>query len=76
MKLKYLLEVIAPDQKICVVDDMGPYNDAAPLNEVPVSSLIYAVDREVTKVYYDDDDDTITIELEEWSESKEEKETC
>lgn len=68
MKLKDLLEVICRDQRICVVDNFGPHNDPAPLNEVPITSLISSVDREVVTIYYDNDDNTITIELEDWEE--------
>ena len=65
MKLKELLSNIALDQRICVCDTFGAHNDSAPLREVPLFTLVSDLDREVSKIYYDDDDDTITIELED-----------
>ena len=66
MKLKELLKVLRHDTVICVVDDMGPHNDPAPLGEIGIPTLIHELEREVELVYFDPADNSITIELEEY----------
>lgn len=66
MKLKELLKVIKPDTVVCVFDDMGSYNDPKPLKEIGVSTLIRELERKVISVFYDPDDNSLSIELEEY----------
>lgn len=66
MKLKELLKVIKPDTVVCVFDDMGAYNDPKPLREIGVPTLIHELEREVVSVFYDHDDDSLSIELEDY----------
>ena len=66
MKLKELLKVTRPDTVVCVFDDMGAYNDPAPLREIGVPALIHELEREIISVYYDSDDNSLSIELEEY----------
>lgn len=66
MKLKELLKVLRHDTVVCVVDDMGPYNDPAPLGEIGIPTLIHELERKVECVYFDPEDNSITIELEDY----------
>lgn len=66
MKLKELLKVIKPDTVVCVFDDMGAHNDPKPLREIGVPTLIHELEREVVSVFYDHDDDSLSIELEDY----------
>lgn len=66
MKLKELLKVLRHDTVVCVVDDMGPHNDPAPLGEIGIPTLIHELERKVECVYFDLNDNSITIELEDY----------
>lgn len=66
MKLRDLLDTIDYDTVICVCDDMGPHTNVAPLKEISVKSLLWELDRVVTRIYLDPADNSITIELEDY----------
>lgn len=66
MKLKELLLVLRHDTVVCVVDDMGPHNDPAPLGEIGIPTLIHELERKVECVYFDSNDNSVTIELEDY----------
>jgi hypothetical protein len=66
MKLKDLIEVMDTGTVVCICDDMGPITDVVPLEKISVKTLIDDLDREVTRVYFDTSDNSITIELEDY----------
>lgn len=67
MKLRELINVIDRDTLICVCDDMGPHTDpAVKLGEVPLVQLMWELDRTVERIYHDDSDNSLVIELAEW----------
>lgn len=66
MELKELLKVLKYDTVVCVVDDMGPLTDPVPLNEIGISTLIHELEREIKCVFFDPEDNSITIELEDF----------
>ena len=63
MTLKELLLRIKYGTNVCVCDNMGPCNNTCPVENLPVVSVISALDREVEDIYIDPSDMSITIEL-------------
>lgn len=63
MKLKDLLETIDKNTKICICDEMGPHTYVLPWGEIPAICIIDILDREVERIYVDDEDNSLTIEL-------------
>lgn len=69
MTLKELISVTDRKTLFCVCDDLGPSNDVAELGKVPLTSLMYDLDRKVQKIYVDTDDDSLTVILEDFKDS-------
>lgn len=65
MKLKDLINVMDDDTVVCVCDDYGAMTDVAPLKNIGVKYLMNHLDRRVSRVYFDKEDSSITIELED-----------
>lgn len=63
MRLRELLLTIKYGTNVCVCDEIGPWNDTCPIEELPMVSVIDALDREVEQIYIDTSDMSITIEL-------------
>ena len=67
MTLKELINVIDRDTLICVCDEFGPHTDlAVKMGEVPLVQLMWELDRTVERIYHDDSDNTLVIELADW----------
>lgn len=69
MTLKELISVTDRETLFCVCDDLGPYNEVVKLGEVPLTCLMYDLDRKVEKIYVDTDDNSLTVILEDLKES-------
>lgn len=67
MKLKDLISVMDDDTVVCVCDDCGAMTDVAPLKNIGVKYLMNHLDRTVTRVYFDNSDGSIVIELEDYN---------
>ena len=69
MKLKEILNVLDCKTKVCVCSDMGAFNDPCTVGELPYHCVAGALDAKVDRVYYDESDQTITIELvDDWAD--------
>ncbi len=65
MKLKDFLETIDSNTRVSICSDLGPIVDAKSAVEIPAISVIYYLNAPVSRIYYDKDDDSITLELDE-----------
>ncbi len=65
MTLKDFLEIVDRDTRVSVCSDLGPIVDAKPAGEIPVRDVIYVLNAPVLRIYYDKDDDSVTLELDD-----------
>lgn len=63
MKLKELINVLDRDTVICICSDLGPHTEVKPLNEISIKSVLYDLEAEVERVYIDNNDGSLTIEI-------------
>lgn len=63
MTLKEMLNVLDYESKICICSDMGAFNDPCTVKDLPYRCVAGALDAKVERVYYDESDQTITIEV-------------
>lgn len=70
MKLKELINVMDDNTVVCVCDDYGAMTDVAPLKNIGVKHLMNHLDRAVNRVYFDKEDGSITIELEDYKDEE------
>lgn len=65
MTLRNFLEVVDKDTHVSVCSDLGPIVDAKPAGEISIREVIYHLDAPVLRIYYDKDDDSVTLELDD-----------
>lgn len=65
MKLRDLINVMDDDTVICVCDDMGRITETMPLKNIGVKGLMNELPRTIGRIYFDKEDGSITIELED-----------
>ena len=65
MKLKDFLETVDSNTRVSICSDLGPIVNAKPAIEIPALSVIYYLNAPVSRIYYDKDDYSITLELNE-----------
>jgi hypothetical protein len=70
LKLIDLIRTMDRDTVVCVCDNMGALTDVAPLKNIGVTSLMDDLNRTVTRVYFDKEDGSITIELEDYKDEE------
>ena len=63
MTLKEILNVLDRKTRICICSDMGAFNDPCTVEELPYHCVAGALDARVDRVYYDEADQTVTIDL-------------
>lgn len=63
MTLKEMLNVLDYKTRVCICSDMGAFNDPCTVEELPYRCVAGALDAKVERVYYDESDQTITIEV-------------
>lgn len=65
MTLRNFLETIDRETRVSVCSGMGPIVNAKPAEEISVREVIYYLDAPILRIYYDKDDDSITVELDD-----------
>lgn len=65
MTLKDFLETVDRDTRVSICSDLGPIVDAKPTGEITILSILYVLNAPVLRIYYDKDDDSITLELDD-----------
>lgn len=65
MKLKELLRVIKRSQKVSIFDSCGELCEADDVGNLRLVELMSDIDRKVINVFYDSNDNSISIELED-----------
>ena len=65
MTVKDFLEIVDRNTRVSICSDMGPIVDAKPAGEITVFSVLYHLNAPVVRVYYDKDDESVTLELDE-----------
>ena len=70
LKLIDLIRIMDRDTVVCVCDNMGPLTNVAPLKEISILSLMDDLNRTVTRIYFDKEDGSITIELEDYKDEE------
>lgn len=69
MKLKEILNVLDYKTKVCICSDMGAFNDPCTVEDLPYHCVAGALDAQVDRIYFDESDQTVTIELiENWAD--------
>lgn len=63
MNLKNFLEITDEDTRVSICIDLGPIVNAKPAGEITFFSVIDVLDRPISRIYYDKDDNSITLEL-------------
>lgn len=63
MTLKEMLNVLDYKTRVCICSDMGAFNDPCTVEELPYHCVAGALDAKVDRVYYDEADQTVTIEV-------------
>lgn len=63
MTLKEMLNVLDYKTRICICSEMGAFNDPCTVEELPYRCVAGALDAKVDRVYYDEADQTVTIEV-------------
>ena len=66
MKLKELLRVIKRSQKVSIFDSYGELCEADDVGNLRLVELMSDIDRKVINIFYDSNDNTISIELEDY----------
>lgn len=64
--LKDILSVMDHNTNVVICDDFGPHNDVCPANKLPLIYLMNSLNRRVERIYLDPEDNSITIELEDF----------
>ena len=65
MTVKDFLEVIDKDTRVSICSDMGPIVDAKPAGEISIHPILYFLNAPVLRIYYDKDDESVTLELDD-----------
>lgn len=69
MTLKEMLNVLDYKTKVCICSEMGAFNDPCTVENLPYHCVAGALDAKIDRVYYDESDQTITIELvDDWAD--------
>lgn len=63
MTLKEMLNVLDYKARVCICSKMGAFNDPCTAAELPYRCVAGALDARVERVYYDESDQTITIDV-------------
>lgn len=63
MTLKEMLNVLDYKTRICICSDMGAFNDPCTVEDLPYRCVAGALDAKIDRVYYDESDNTVTIEV-------------
>lgn len=63
MTLKNFLEIVDKDTRVSICSDLGPIVDAKPAEEITIFSVIDDLNKPISRIYYDKDDDSVTLEL-------------
>lgn len=63
MTLKEMLNVLDYKTRVCICSDMGAFNDPCTVEELPYRCVAGALDAKVDRIYYDEADQTVTIEV-------------
>lgn len=63
MTLKNFLEIVDKDTRVSICIDLGPIVNAKPAGEITFFSVIDSLNKPISRIYYDKDDDSITLEL-------------
>ena len=65
MTVKNFLEIVDKDTRVSICSDMGPIVDAKPAGEITVHSILYHLNAPVLRIYYDKDDNSVTLEVDD-----------
>lgn len=63
MKLAEFFNYLKPDERISIVDEYGTIVEPVEYQEMPYFKVSESLDAEVTQVYYDSGDNSLTIEI-------------
>ena len=63
MKLKEFFMYLKPDEVISIVDDFGLYIEPVEYQKLPYTAVNESLDAEVVQVWYDHDDNSLTITI-------------